>query len=81
MSVVASQMKSLLNKSDIGGNRKSLREQVEKQNSIHMKKFVKSELIAKNLPTGSYAAGCPANFYQTTAPKGKPFCSACEKKN
>lgn len=25
-----------------------------------MKKYQKAELIAKNLPTGSYAAGCPA---------------------
>lgn len=26
-----------------------------------MKEFKKVELIAKNLPTGSYAAGCPSN--------------------
>lgn len=26
-----------------------------------MKEFKKVEMIAKNLPTGSYAAGCPAN--------------------
>ena len=26
-----------------------------------MKKYQKAELIAKNLPTGSYAAGCPTN--------------------
>lgn len=26
-----------------------------------MKTYKKAELIAKNLPTGSYAAGCPAN--------------------
>ena len=26
-----------------------------------MKTYQKAELIAKNLPTGSYAAGCPAN--------------------
>jgi hypothetical protein len=25
-----------------------------------MKEYKKAELIAKNLPTGSYAAGCPA---------------------
>lgn len=24
-----------------------------------MKKYQKAEVIAKNLPTGSYAAGCP----------------------
>lgn len=26
-----------------------------------MKTYQKAELIAKNLPTGSYAAGCPAH--------------------
>lgn len=26
-----------------------------------MKTYQKAELIAKNLPTGSYAAGCPTN--------------------
>lgn len=26
-----------------------------------MKKYQKAELIAKNLPTGSYAAGCPVD--------------------
>lgn len=25
-----------------------------------MKKYVKAEIVAKNLPTGSYAAGCPS---------------------
>lgn len=25
-----------------------------------MKKYQKAKMIAKNLPTGSYAAGCPA---------------------
>lgn len=29
-----------------------------------MKKYQKAELIAKNLPTGSYAAGCPAYLSQ-----------------
>lgn len=27
-----------------------------------MKNYQKAEMIAKNLPTGSYAAGCPTNF-------------------
>ena len=27
-----------------------------------MKNYQKAELIAKNLPTGSYAAGCPAQY-------------------
>ena len=26
-----------------------------------MKAYQKAEMIAKNLPTGSYAAGCPVN--------------------
>jgi len=26
-----------------------------------MKNYQKAEMIAKNLPTGSYAAGCPTN--------------------
>jgi len=26
-----------------------------------MKKYSKAQIIAKNLPTGSYAAGCPAH--------------------
>lgn len=30
------------------------------KNFLKMKKFKKVQLIAKNLPTGSYAAGCPA---------------------
>ena len=28
-----------------------------------MKAYQKAEMIAKNLPTGSYAAGCPAKEY------------------
>lgn len=27
---------------------------------IVMKKYQKAQMVAKNLPTGSYAAGCPA---------------------
>ncbi len=47
-----------------------------------MKKFEKAELIAKNLPTGSYSAGCPMNYYRVTRPNGKgPCCSKCEKKS
>ena len=26
-----------------------------------MKEYKKAQMVAKNLPTGSYAAGCPAN--------------------
>ena len=48
-----------------------------------MKAYQKAEMIAKNLPTGSYAAGCPTgerrgfNFYRD----GKyisTHCSSCE---
>lgn len=29
-----------------------------------MKNYQKAEMIAKNLPTGSYAAGCPADQHK-----------------
>ena len=47
-----------------------------------MKTFKKAELLAKNLPTGSYAAGCPSNLHKVSRPKGSktPICSKCEKK-
>ena len=39
-----------------------------------MKEFKKVELIAKNLPTGSYAAGCPSEY------NGAPWkCEYCER--
>lgn len=54
-----------------------------------MKKYQKAQMIAKNLPTGSYAAGCPQHHYYVT--RGTPGhgvaeipgqgtgpCSACE---
>lgn len=43
-----------------------------------MKKYQKAKLIAKNLPTGSYAAGCPANeggLCWTNA----DICKRCER--
>lgn len=41
-----------------------------------MKKYQKAEVIAKNLPTGSYAAGCPAH---TSYNSGPPIiCKQCE---
>ena len=53
-----------------------------------MKKYQKAQMIAKNLPTGSYAAGCPVhtkNPYQAdNCLKGPGSCisvggcSACE---
>lgn len=39
-----------------------------------MKEFKKVEMIAKNLPTGSYAAGCPANNRGTMG-----MCLDCER--
>ncbi len=48
-----------------------------------MKKYQKAEIIAKNLPTGSYAAGCSGNWtnkascYSIAPSKG--YCSSCER--
>lgn len=50
-----------------------------------MKKYQKAKMIAKNLPSGSYAAGCPENTYYKDAMKGwNPFkipkyCKDCER--
>lgn len=38
----------------------------------NMKKYEKAKMIAKNLPTGSYAAGCPANGLGY-------YCKQCER--
>jgi len=53
-----------------------------------MKNYQKAEMIAKNLPTGSYAAGCPAHtpsgYGKALKPNGYggmcgPYeCSECE---
>lgn len=40
-----------------------------------MKEFKNSQLIAKNLPTGSYAAGCPAKEWSGL---DKYSCRRCE---
>ena len=40
-----------------------------------MKEFKKSELLAKNLPTGSYAAGCPTGSQTGT----DYLCKKCER--
>ena len=40
-----------------------------------MKKYQKAKMIAKNLPTGSYAAGCPAN----NAGYSSNQCKNCER--
>lgn len=41
-----------------------------------MKKYEKPQMMAKNAPAGSYAAGCPAkDWYQ-----GRPWlCKNCER--
>ena len=39
-----------------------------------MKKYAKPQMMAKNAPTGSYAAGCPVNTNVT------PYqCRQCER--
>lgn len=54
-----------------------------------MKKYQKAQMIAKNLPTGSYAAGCPQHHYYVCPGgdghgvveipgQGTGSCSACE---
>lgn len=41
-----------------------------------MKKYQKAQMIAKNLPTGSYAAGCP----EVGTGSGLMYgCHACER--
>ena len=46
-----------------------------------MKKYQKAKMIAKNLPTGSYAAGCPAmeRAGEGTGDYGKNMCLRCER--
>lgn len=45
-----------------------------------MKKYQKAQMIAKNLPTGSYAAGCPVH-YKANEPwrEETKYCSDCER--
>lgn len=46
-----------------------------------MKKYVKPQLVAKNNPTGSFAAGCPTNR-PTGGAGSKMRCnSSCEIRN
>lgn len=40
-----------------------------------MKEFKKAQLIAKNLPTGSYVAGCPSDHCNY----GDQECKRCER--
>lgn len=39
-----------------------------------MKNYQKAEMIAKNLPTGSYAAGCPAHTSAKSSNSGFTGC-------
>lgn len=57
------------------------------KNYFIMKAYQKAEMIAKNLPTGSYAAGCPTGTHgpvsdsATTASgsyRSPGGCAACE---
>lgn len=43
-----------------------------------MKTYSKAQMIAKNLPTGSYAAGCPAKG-RGSQRYGDASCSNCER--
>jgi hypothetical protein len=42
-----------------------------------MKNYVKAQVVAKNSPEGSYAAGCPE---KNSSPGGiKSYCKNCER--
>lgn len=50
-----------------------------------MKKYQKAKMIAKNLPTGSYAAGCSKYYTNkgsclSSAPS-RGYCRDCERDN
>ena len=45
-----------------------------------MKTYQKAELIAKDLPTGSYAAGCPSQYSQNGS-NGGPWGSTGDQHN
>jgi len=40
-----------------------------------MKKYVKAQVVAKNNPQGSYAAGCPSQ----NSGGGVLYCKRCER--
>jgi hypothetical protein len=48
-----------------------------------MKEYKKAQMIAKNLPTGSYAAGCPAEKtyagHCSFLGLKDNYCQACER--
>ena len=43
-----------------------------------MRKYSKPQIVAKNLPTGSYAAGCPVN-YNANEGRSTIWCHRCER--
>ena len=44
-----------------------------------MKEYKKPQIIAKNLPSGSYAAGCPSKDTECFFFGGKGSCRKCER--
>jgi hypothetical protein len=45
-----------------------------------MKKYVKAQVVAKNSPEGSYAAGCPVDGSRFTSNGRPPYeCRNCER--
>lgn len=45
-----------------------------------MKKYVKAQMVAKNLASGSYAAGCPAKERGSGTSCGDTYsCINCER--
>lgn len=45
-----------------------------------MKKYQKAKMVAKNLPTGSYAAGCPVKERGDYIYEGAEYsCINCER--
>lgn len=44
-----------------------------------MKQYQKAQMIAKNLPSGSYAAGCPAKDKGPDYAWVKTGCTICER--
>lgn len=44
-----------------------------------MKEYEAPKMIAKNAPTGSYAAGCPASTGGGGRDVMSPLCRSCER--
>ncbi len=43
-----------------------------------MKNFKKAQVVAKNLPTGSYASGCPVKNAGSEYGTGGPAATGCK---